>query len=85
MSPVLRVEQSAVQAQGRRAPLAAVERLERVEAVADPTPALRLAAAQHCAAFDVHRAQAGPQVVSFDERLGAARHAARARAIKAVK
>jgi len=76
------VEQSALQARGRRAPLAAAVRFERVEDVAVPTPALRLAAAQHRGALHVRRAQATFQVVRFDERLGAARHAAHARAVK---
>jgi len=49
--------------------------------VAVCTPALRHAAAQHRVALHVRRAQAGLQVVSFDERLGAARHAAHARAV----
>jgi hypothetical protein len=74
-------DRSTLQARGRRAPLAAAECLEREEAAAGPTPALRLAAAQHRGALLVRRAQAVPQVVSFDERLGAAHHAARARAV----
>ncbi len=49
--------------------------------VAGSTPALRRAAAQHRVALHVRRAQAVAQVESFGERLGAARHAAHARAV----
>jgi len=65
---------------GRRIPLAAAERLERMKLVAIVTKALRHAAAQHRVAVEVHRAQAVQHMVGLDERLGAARHAARARA-----
>jgi len=77
---ILWVEQGALQARGRRAPLAAAESLERVKAAADPTPALRHPATQHCAARDVRRAQARLLVVETDERPGAAHHAAHGRA-----
>jgi len=76
------VEQSALQARGRRVPLAAAVRLERVEDLAVPAPALRHAAVQHCGARHVRSAQAGLQVVRFDKRLGAARYAAHARAVE---
>jgi len=66
---------------GRSVPAAAAECLERMKYVAGPTPALRHAAAQHRVAPHVRRAQAMVQVVSFDERLGAARHAAHERAV----
>jgi hypothetical protein len=62
---------------GRRAPQAARKRLDRMEIFAPPTPALRHAAAQHCGAFDVRSAQAGPKVRHGYELRGAALHAAR--------
>ena len=64
-----------------RVPAAAAERLDRMKFVAGSTPALRRAAAQHRMALHVRRAQAVAQVESFGERLGAARHAAHARAV----
>ena len=48
--------------------------------VAVATPALRHAAAQHCAALVVRGAQAGLQVAELDELCSAALHAAHARA-----
>ena len=68
-------------ARGRSVPATAAERLKRMELATFCTPALRHAAAQHRVARHVRRAQAGAQVESFYERLGAARHAAHARAI----
>jgi len=62
---------------GRRAPLAAAERLERVKLATFLTPAQRHVAAQHRGAVDVRRAQAGLDMSVSDELQGAALHAAR--------
>ncbi len=74
-------EHSAQRAVSRRLPAAAAERLERVKLAAERTPALRYVAVQHRRAIDVRSAQAELHMVGFDERLGAARHAAHARAV----
>jgi len=71
----------ALPARGGRALQAAREGLERVIRVAVATPALRHAAAQHCAALVVRSAQAGLQVAELDELCSAALHAAHARAV----
>ncbi len=70
-----------VPVRGGRVPAAAAEGLEHMKLAAIWTPALRHAAAQHRGALHVRRAQARVQVVCFDERLGAARHAAHTRAV----